>query len=45
MKYLMVVVHSDDEMLGAGASIWKWAHNGDQVDVCIICTEAKGFLV
>ena len=36
-----VVVHPDDEVLGAGASIWKWAHNGDHVDVCIMCTEAK----
>ena len=34
----MVVAHPDDEVLGAGASIWKWAHNGDQVDVCIMCT-------
>jgi len=29
MKYLLVVAHPDDEVLGAGASIWKWAHNGD----------------
>ena len=36
MKYLIVVAHPDDEVLGAGASIWKWAHNGDQVDVCIM---------
>ena len=21
--------------------MWKWAHNGDTVDVCIMCTEAK----
>ena len=41
MKYLIVVAHPDDEVLGAGASIWKWAHNGDQVDVYIMCTEAK----
>ena len=41
MKYLIVVAHPDDEVLGAGASIWKWAHNGGQVDVCIMCTEAK----
>ena len=33
MKYLIVVAHPDDEVLGAGASIWEWAHNGDQVDV------------
>lgn len=41
MNYLIVVAHPDDEVLGAGASIWKWAHSGDIVDVCIMCTQAK----
>lgn len=41
MKYLLVVAHPDDEILGAGASIWKWANAGHTVDVCIMCTEAK----
>ncbi len=41
MKYLLVVAHPDDEVLGAGASIWKWSHAGDSVDVTIMCTEAK----
>ena len=41
MKYLLVVAHPDDETLGAGASMWKWAREGHQVDVCIMCTEAK----
>ena len=41
MKYLIVVAHPDDEVLGAGASIWKWSHAGDKVDVCIMSTEAK----
>lgn len=41
MKFLLVVAHPDDETLGAGASMWKWSNNGDQVDVCIMCTEAK----
>ncbi len=41
MKYLLVVAHPDDEVLGAGASIYKWTHNGDAVDVAIMCTEAK----
>ncbi len=41
MKYLLVVAHPDDEVLGAGASIWKWSHAGDFVDVAIMCTEAK----
>ena len=41
MKYLMVVAHPDDEVLGAGASIYKWTKNGDTVDVCIMSAEAK----
>lgn len=41
MKYLLVVAHPDDEVLGAGGSIYKWAHQGDTVDVAIMCTEAK----
>lgn len=41
MKYLIVVAHPDDEVLGAGASIYKWAKAGDTVDICILCTEAK----
>lgn len=41
MIYLIVVAHPDDEVLGAGASIWKWTRKGDVVDVCIMCTEAK----
>lgn len=30
-----------DEVLGAGASIWKWSHEGDDVEVAIMCAEAK----
>lgn len=41
MKYLVVVAHPDDEVLGAGASIYKWTRQGDIVDICIMCTEAK----
>ena len=41
MKYLLVVAHPDDEVLGAGASIYKWTRRGDIVDVCIMCTQAK----
>ena len=41
MKYLIVVAHPDDEVLGAGASMYKWSREGDQVEVAIMCTEAK----
>ncbi len=41
MKYLIVIAHPDDEVLGVGASIWKWTHSGNKVDLCIMCTEAK----
>lgn len=41
MKYLIVTAHPDDEVLGAGASIYKWTRQGDKVDVCIMCSEAK----
>jgi N-acetylglucosamine malate deacetylase 1 len=41
MKYLLVVAHPDDEVLGAGASMWKWTRQGDVVEVAIMCTEAK----
>jgi LmbE family N-acetylglucosaminyl deacetylase len=41
MKYLLVVAHPDDEVLGAGASIWNWTRSGDVVDVVLMCTEAK----
>ena len=38
MKYLLVVAHPDDEVLGAGAAMWKWSHEGDEVEVAIMCT-------
>lgn len=41
MKYLIVVAHPDDEVLGAGGSIAKWVNGGAEVDVCMMCTEAK----
>ena len=36
-KYLIVVAHPDDEVLGAGASIYKWTRLGDKVDVYHEC--------
>lgn len=41
MRYLIVVAHPDDEVLGAGASIYTWAQKGDVVDVAIMSAEAK----
>lgn len=41
MKYLIVVAHPDDEVLGAGASIKKWTEEGHTVDVAIMSAEAK----
>lgn len=41
MKYLIVVAHPDDEVLGCGASIYKWTKHGDVVDVCIMSAETK----
>ena len=41
MRYLLVVAHPDDEVLGAGASIWKWVKENNTVDVAIMCTEAR----
>lgn len=41
MRYLIVVAHPDDEVLGVGASIFKWIRDGNSVDVCIMSTDAK----
>lgn len=41
MNYLIVVAHPDDEVLGVGATIKKLTDASHQVDVCIMCTEAK----
>lgn len=36
-RYLVVVAHPDDELLGAGATISKAAERGDDVFVCTLC--------
>ena len=41
MKYLVVVAHPDDEVLGAGATINKLVKDGNQVEVCILCSRAE----
>lgn len=39
MKYLIVVAHPDDEVLGAGATMYKLTREGHSVDVCILSGE------
>lgn len=39
MNYLLVVAHPDDEVLGAGATIYKLTKDGHCVDVCIMCSD------
>lgn len=41
MNYLIVVAHPDDEVLGAGATIYKLTQKGHQVDIAIMCAEAR----
>lgn len=36
MNYLIVVAHPDDEVLGAGATMYKLVKEGNKVDVCIL---------
>jgi LmbE family N-acetylglucosaminyl deacetylase len=39
MTYLVVVAHPDDEVLGAGATMYKLAQEGHSVNVCILSGE------
>jgi LmbE family N-acetylglucosaminyl deacetylase len=41
MNYLIVVAHPDDEVLGAGATMYKLAEEGHSVSVCILSGEAN----
>lgn len=41
MKYLIVVAHPDDEVLGAGAAIYKLTQDSNKVDIVIMCAEAR----
>ena len=41
MTYLIVVAHPDDEVLGAGATMYKLAKEGHSVNVCILSGEVN----
>jgi|SRR5690625_3503349 len=41
MSYLVVVAHPDDEVLGAGATIYKLTKSGHKVNVCILSGEVN----
>ena len=41
MTYLLVVAHPDDEVLGAGAAIYKLTKEGHTVHACILSAEAN----
>ncbi|WP_342600216.1 PIG-L deacetylase family protein [Psychrobacillus sp. FSL H8-0483] len=41
MSYLIVVAHPDDEVLGAGATMYKLAKQGYSVNVCILSGEVN----
>lgn len=41
MNYLIVVAHPDDEVLGAGATIYTLSQAGHRVDVCILSGEVN----
>ena len=36
MKYLVIVAHPDDEVLGCGGSMAKWTNNGHEVNLLIM---------
>ena len=40
MKYLIISAHPDDEVLGCGGSMAKWAQSGDNVHVLILAEGA-----
>lgn len=41
MNYLVIVAHPDDEVLGAGASIYRWVERGHRVGVVTMVNQAS----
>lgn len=41
MNYLIVVAHPDDEVLGAGGTIYQLTQAGKNVDICILSSKAE----
>lgn len=41
MSYLVVVAHPDDEVLGAGATMFRLSQMGEEVNVCIMSGMAQ----
>jgi LmbE family N-acetylglucosaminyl deacetylase len=41
MNYIIVVAHPDDEVLGAGATMFKLSKEGHKVDVCIMSGQVE----
>lgn len=41
LSYLIVVAHPDDEVLGAGGTIHTLTQRGEEVNVCILCSEVE----
>ncbi len=41
MNYLIVAAHPDDEVLGAGGTMYRLAQSGHKVNVCILSAQAE----
>ena len=41
MKYLFVVAHPDDEVLGAGGMIYDLIQKKNEVFICFMCSDAE----
>lgn len=41
MKYLVVAAHPDDDVLGAGGTIYNLINKGNEVSICFLCGNAE----